>query len=343
MISNAENENQLLSGVRKAAITIVALGDEVASPLIRLLAEEDVEAIGREITKLDMVTAEQTEKVLQEFVDLSMARGYIVTGGVEYAKRLLKNAFGAERARAMIDRLLKSIGSELPNFDSLQKADPQQVAKFMQSEHPQTIALVLSHLNSSSAAGMLMALPPALRADVSRRMANLDQISPDIVRRIATILEQKLRSVGQFSRESYGGVPAVAEMFNRLESNAGLELLEKIEKLDQPLGEAIRNLMFVFDDILLIDTMAMREILSRVDKKTLTVALKGTSEKLRDHFLGNMSERGAQMLREDMEALGPIKIREVEHAQQQIIAIVRALESEGVLSLKGAVGEQYVV
>lgn len=343
MISNAENENQILPGIRKAAITVVVLGDEVASPLLRLLAEEEVEAIGKEITKLDMVTAEQTEKVLQEFVDLSLARGYMVTGGVEYAKRLLNKAFGPDRARAMIDRLLKSLGTELPNFDSLQKADPQQVAKFMQSEHPQTIALVLSHLNPSSGAGMLMALPADLRADVSRRMAHLDQISPDIVRRIAGILEQKLRSIGTFSRESYGGVSAVAEMFNRLESNAGQELLEKIEKLDEPLGEAIRNLMFVFEDILLIDTMGMREILSRIDKKTLTVALKGTSEKLREHFLGNMSERGAQMLREDMEALGPVKIREVEYAQQQVIAAIRTLESEGVLSLKGAVGEQYVV
>jgi len=343
MISNAENENQILSGVRKAAITLVALGDDVASPLIRLLGEEEIEAIGKEITKLDLVTAVQTEKVLQEFVDLSLARGYIMTGGVEFAKRLLINALGPDRARGMIDRLLKSLGTEIPSFESLQKADPQQVAKFMQSEHPQTIALVLSHLNSSSAAGMLMALPAELRADVSRRMANLDQISPEIVRRIAGILEQKLRSVGQFSRESYGGVPAVAEMFNRLESNAGQELLDKVEALDQPLGEAIRNLMFVFEDILLIDAMGMREILSRVDKKTLTVALKGTSEKLREHFLANMSSRGSQMLREDMEALGPIKIREVEHAQQQIIAIIRALESEGVLSLKGAVGEQYVV
>lgn len=343
MISNAENENQILPGVRKAAIALVALGDDVASPLIRLLGEEEIEAIGKEITKLDLVTAVQTEKVLQEFVDLSLARGYIMTGGVEFAKRLLISALGPDRARGMIDRLLKSLGTEIPSFESLQKADPQQVAKFMQSEHPQTIALVLSHLNSSSAAGMLMALPAELRADVSRRMANLDQISPEIVRRIAGILEQKLRSVGQFSRESYGGVSAVAEMFNRLESNAGQELLDKVEALDQPLGEAIRNLMFVFEDILLIDAMGMREILSRVDKKTLTVALKGTSEKLREHFLANMSSRGSQMLREDMEALGPIKIREVEHAQQQIIAIIRALESEGVLSLKGAVGEQYVV
>jgi flagellar motor switch protein FliG len=228
-------------------------------------------------------------------------------------------------------------------FDSLQRADPQQVAKFIQGEHPQTIALVLSHLNSSSAAAMLMALPGEIRADVSRRMAHLDQISPEIVGKIAGILDARLKTLGQFSRESYGGVAAVAEMFNRLESNAGQELLEEVEEKDPDLAEAVRNLMFVFEDMLLIDPIGMREILSRVDKKTLTVALKGTSEKLREHFFSNMSERGASMLREDMEALGPIKIRDVEAAQQQIIAIVRTLESEGAVSLKGAVGEQYVV
>lgn len=188
-----------------------------------------------------------------------------------------------------------------------------------------------------------MALPANIRADVSRRMAHLDQISPAIVGKIAGILDGKLKTLGQFSRESYGGVAAVAEMFNRLESNAGQELIEQIEEQDQELAQAVRNLMFVFEDMLLIDSMGMREILSRVDKKTLTIALKGTSDKLREHFFTNMSERGAAMLKEDMEALGPTKIRDVEAAQQQIITIVRALESEGVLSLKGAVGEQYVV
>ncbi len=342
MISNAET-NEIFSGLRKAAIAIVTLGDEVAAEVFRYLNEEEIQSLGREISKLSRVTPEQAERVLQEFHEMSMAQDYLMSGGVEYAKRVLNSAFGEDRARNIIDRVLKSLGNEIPTFDSLQKADPQQVAKFIQSEHPQTIALVLSHLNSTSAAGMLMALQPEVRGDVARRMANLDQISPEIVRRIASILEQKLKSLGQFSRESYGGVPAVAEMFNRLESNAGQELLGQIEELDDELGEAIRNLMFVFEDMLLIDSMGMREILSRVDKNTLTLALKGTSEKLQEHFFDNMSERGAAMLQEDMEVLGPVKIRDVEAGQQQVIAVVRTLESEGVISLKGAVGEQYVV
>ena len=342
MISNADT-NEIFSGLRKAAIAIVTLGDEVAAEVFRYLNEEEIQSLGREISKLSKVSPEQAEKVLQEFHEMSMAQDYLMSGGVEYAKRVLNSAFGVDRARSIIDRVMKSLGNEIPTFDSLQKADPQQVAKFIQSEHPQTIALVLSHLNSTSAAGMLMALQPEVRGDVARRMANLDQISPEIVRRIATILEQKLKSLGQFSRESYGGVPAVAEMFNRLESNAGQELLGQIEEVDDELGEAIRNLMFVFEDILLIDSMGMREILSRVEKNNLTLALKGTSEKLQEHFYDNMSERGAGMLQEDMEVLGPVKIRDVEAAQQQVIAVVRTLESEGVISLKGAVGEQYVV
>lgn len=343
MISNADTENVLISGLRKAAIAMVILGDDVASQVFPFLPDDDVQVLSREIAKLPDVSAEQAERVLAEIHELQQAARHFSDGGLDYAKRLLNSAYGPDRARGIIDRLVRSIGDEIPTFDALQKADPQQVAKFIQSESPQTIALVLSHLNSSSAAGMLMALPADVRTDVAMRMANLEQISPEIVRRIATILEVKLRSLGQFSRESYGGIPAVAEMFNRMEANSGQELLEQIEAQNTELGDAIRNLMFVFEDLLLVDSMGMREVLSRVDKKSLTVALKGVTDKLRDHFFTNMSERGASMLKEDMEAMGPVKIREVEAAQQEILQVVRQLEGEGVLSLRGAVGEQYVV
>lgn len=343
MISNSENENQVFSGITKAAIALVTLGDATAGEIFPFLSDEEVQTLSRSISELSTISADQAERVLNELHEMELASAHLSAGGLDYAKRVLNSAFGPDRARRIIDRLVRSIGEEIPTFDSLQKADPQQVAKFIQGERPQTIALVLSHLNSGSAAGMLMALPPEVRSDVALRMASLEQISPDIVRRIASILELKLKSLGQFSRESYGGVTAVAEMFNRLESNAGQELLQEIADGDAEVGEAIRNLMFVFEDLLLVDAMGMREVLSRADKKVLTIALKGTSEKLRDHFFDNMSERGAAMLKEDMEALGPVKIREVEAAQQEIIGVVRTLESEGVLSLQGAVGEQYVV
>lgn len=342
MVNSGESEEQI-PGIRKAAVLMVVMGDEFARSVFQNLGEEEVQILSREISKVDNVSGTQAEKVMAEMQEMSAAHNFITSGGVDQAKKMLTAAFGPERAKVLIERLMRSIGSELPSFDALQKADPQQVAKFIQGEHPQTIALVLSHLNSGAAAAMLMALPSDTRSDVAMRMAKLDEISPHIVGQIAGILEQKIQSLGQFSRESYGGVSAVAEMFNRLEANSGQELLEEISERDEEIGTALRNLMFVFEDMLLIDSMGMREILSRVDKKTLTLALKGTSQKLQEHFFGNMSERGAQMVREDMEAMGPVKVRDVEIAQQQAIEVVRGLEAEGVLSLQGAVGEQYVV
>jgi flagellar motor switch protein FliG len=205
------------------------------------------------------------------------------------------------------------------------------------------VALILSHLSASQAAALLVSLPAELRADVALRMASLDQISPEIISKVASIIGQKLKALGEFSRETVGGVRAVSEMFNRLDSSTSKEILEKIDQQNATLAETIRHLMFVFEDLLLIDPGGIKEILSRVDRKLLTIALKGTSDELKKHFMDCMSQRGAEMLNEDMDALGPVKIKEVEAAQQQIIAIVRQLESEGVISLKGAVGEQYVV
>ncbi len=253
------------------------------------------------------------------------------------------NAFGPEHAKKLLDRLVKTLGSEMASFDTLQRADPQQLAKFIHNEHPQTIALVLSHLNASQAAGLLISLPPELRADVALRMASLDQISPEIISKIAAIIGEKLKALGELSRESYGGVRAVSEMFNRLDSGTSKEILEAIEQNDPNLVATIRHLMFVFEDLLLLGRTQSRRCSAKVDRKILTVALKGTSEQLKNHFTEVMSQRGAEMLREDMDALGPVKIKEVEAAQQQIIAVVRQLEAEGTISLKGTVGEQYVV
>lgn len=346
MIRNsAKDETPQLkrSGTKKAAILTVCMGDAVSAEILKELDEEEVASIGREIARLQNITAEDGEQVLEEFYQLAMAQDYVLKGGVDYARKILTKAFGPDSARKILDRLLKQLGADSANFDALQKADPQQLAKFIHNEHPQTIALVLSHLNPSQAAGLLFSLPNDLRADVALRMANLDQISPDIISKIASIIGQKLKALGEMSRESYGGVRAVAEMFNRLDSSCSKDILEKIEGNDPTLAETIRHLMFVFEDLLLIDQNGIKEILGRIDRKILTVALKGTSDQLKDHFLECMSQRGAEMLREDMEALGPIKIKEVEAAQQQIIAVVRQMESEGVISLKGAVGEQYVV
>ena len=248
-----------------------------------------------------------------------------------------------DQGKKIYDRLVKMLGHDVANFDALHKADPQQLAKFIHSEHPQTIALILSHLSPSQAAALLTSLPPGMRSDVALRMANLDQISPEIIAKIARIIGQKISALGEFSRESYGGVRAVSEMFNRLDPASSQEILDHIQSHDANLVETIRQLMFVFEDLQTIDEIAIKEVVNRVDRKLLTVALKGTSDRLRAHFFQGMSLRGAEMLKEDMEAMGPVKIKDVEAAQQQIIALVRQLESDGVINLKGAGAEQYVV
>ena len=345
MIQNLETAaaNASLPGIRKAAILMVILGEQISAEILKQMDEEEVQTIGREVARVVSISNDQAEDILEEFYQMSVAREYVLKGGIDYAKKMLLNAFGPEHAKKMVDRLVKTLGSEHASFDTLQKADPQQLAKFIHNEHPQTIALILSHLNASQAAGLLTSLPTELRADVALRMASLDQISPEIISKIAAIIGQKLKALGELSRESYGGVRAVAEMFNRLDSATSKEILEVIEQNNPSLVETVRHLMFVFEDLLLLSTEAIKEVLAKVDRKILTVALKGTSDQLKNHFLQVMSQRGAEMLKEDMEALGPVKIKEVEAAQQQIIAVVRQLEAEGTISLKGTVGEQYVV
>ena len=342
MIQNVEQAPPL-PGIRKAAILLITLGEQTSAEILKQMDEDEVEAIGREVARVSAITTEQADALLEEFYQMTVAHNYVLKGGIDYARKILVQAFGPEQAKKMLDRLVKALGSEMASFDALQKADPQQVAKFIHNEHPQTIALVLSHLNPSQAAGLLVSLPPEMRSDVALRMANLDQISPEIISKIAGIIGSKLKALGEFSREAYGGVRAVSEMFNRLDSGTSKEVLESMEQTHPTLVETIRHLMFVFEDLLLLGPEAIKEVLGKVDRKVLTVALKGTSDQLKTHFLDQMSQRGAEMLREDMDALGPVKIKEVEAAQQQIIAIVRQLEAEGTISLKGTVGEQYVV
>ncbi len=343
MIRNAEKPTSPMPGVKKAAILMIILGDQTSADILRELDEDEVQLISREMARINSISNEQSEEILDEFYQMTVAKDYVLKGGIDYARKVLMGAFGPERGTVLLDRLMKTLSSDLASFDALQKADPSQLAKFIHNEHPQTIALVLSHLNPSQAAALLVSLPAELRADVALRMANLDQISPEIISKIAGIIGHKLKAIGELSREAYGGVHAVAEMFNRLDSTSSKEILDTIENADPTLVETIRHLMFVFEDLLLIDPTGIKEVLSRVDRKLLTVALKGTSDQLKNHFLQCLSQRGAEMLKEDMEAMGPVKIKEVEASQQQIIAVVRQLESEGVINLKGTVGEQYVV
>ncbi len=331
-----------LGGTRKAAILMVLLGDDASAGVFRHLQEDEVQEVSREISRLGKIEPEVADQVLDEFYRLTIAQTLVARGGAEFAKKLLMKAFGGDASKKLLDRLNISLQSTLVGFDSLQKADPAQLSKFIASEQPQTIALVLAHLNSSQAAALLSSLPAPFRADIVMRMASLEQISPEIIGKITTILEEKLRSLGGFNRESYGGVRVVAELINRMETKSAASILEKIENENPSLAVSIRNLMFVFDDVMIIDDQGMREIIQRIDKKTLTVALKGCSEELKQQFFRNMSSRAVEMLREDMEVLGPVKVKDVEAAQQQIVAVVRKLEEDGIINLKGGGGDEYV-
>ncbi len=339
MTGSGENATKI-SGSQKAAILLVTLGERLGGEILKQLSEEEVKSVSKAIARLEKVTPAQTESVLEEFCESALGSGG--RGGFDYAKRMLANAFGPEGARRLAESLPKGGGRGNKNIESLQKADPALLSRFIEGEHPQTIALVLSHLSAAQAAALITSLPPALRSDVVVRIAELDRVSNDVVARISVVIGEKLKSIGEVKTEPHGGPRSVAEILNRMDAAVSEEILTNMQE-QQALVDAIRHYMFVFEDLLLIDSTAMKEVVAKIDRKLLTIALKGTSDQLKNHFLQCMSQRGAEMLREDMEAAGPVRIRDVEQAQQQILAVVQQLESEGVLSLKGGGGDQYVV
>ena len=331
-----------IPGARKAAVLTLLLGDEQSAALFKHLREDEIERITREVAALGSVDGSVSEKVLEEFHLMSTAATYVTRGGVEYAKTLLLKSLGPDTARRILDRVIRSF-EFTAGFSALEKADPQQLSKFILGEHPQTIALILAHLNASNAAQLVTLLPDDMRADVLTRMANLEEISPDVIRSISAVIDQRLKTLGGPQRESYGGVRAVAELFNRLDRNVSQPVLETIEHQTPELAVSIRNLMFVFDDLVNVEDNGLREIIQRADKKVLTIALKGATEEIRKRFFANMSKRASDMLKEEMDVLGAIRLREVEKAQQEVVAIARKLEEEGVIITGAAAGETYVV
>jgi flagellar motor switch protein FliG len=266
-----------------------------------------------------------------------------MSGGLARARRILAAAFGQEVARKMIERLpLKSRKSPV-DFSSLEDAEPERLVNFLATEHPQTIALVLAHLKAEKASRVLQLLPEDLRADVTLRLACLDSTSPEVVGRIAKVLDQKIKALGKRRAKAAGGVRAVADVLNHTEPALAELILGQIEQRDEKTAKKVRDMLFVFENLLAVDAKGLKELVAKVDRKVMTTALKGTSEELQSHIFATMSKRGAEMMREDMEALGPVKIREVETAQAQVIEIARGLEKEGLLSLSGSESEEYVV
>ncbi len=338
-------QQERASGAVKSAILLLSLGYEQCADLLKLLSDEQVRQISEAIAALGDVSVEQTEAVLEEFVRSSGHGAGNMSGGLARARRILAAAFGQEVARKMVERLPKKPGVSggQADFSSLEETEPGRLANFLGSEHPQTIALVLAHLKAEQSCKVLEVLSEELRVDVTMRLASLDGTSPEVVGRIAQVLDQKVKALGRRSRKAAGGIRAVADLLNRVEPTVAEVILAQIEQRDEKTGKQIRDLLFVFEDLISLDSKGLKELIGKIDRKVLTVAIKGVSEELQAHIFATMSKRGAEMMREDMEALGPVKIREVDGAQRQIIDIARGLEKDGVLSLSGSDAEEYVV
>jgi flagellar motor switch protein FliG len=336
------NIQTTMSGLRKAAIVALMIGEDASASIFKHLSEDEIETLLSEMAALGRISSKMGEQVLEEFHQTAVAAEHVARGDIEFAKRVLVKSFGPDTARRMIERVMRAFQSNA-GFASLERADPQQLSKFILGEHPQTIALILAHLQPANAAQLATLLPEELRVEVLTRMASLEDISPDVVSRISSVIEVRLKALGGPSREQHGGVRAVAELFNRLERTVSTPVLEAIEEARPELAVSIRNLMFVFDDLLHVDDNGMREIIQRADKKGLTIALKGASDEIRQRFFINMSKRAGEMLKEEMEVLGAVRLRDVEKAQQEVVAIARKLEEEGLISTGAAAGEAYVV
>ncbi|HEY7209235.1 MAG TPA: flagellar motor switch protein FliG [Bryobacteraceae bacterium] len=331
-----------LSGLQKAAVVLVTLGPLESAKVLKHIPEDDADQLARTIARLERIPPDSVEEVLRNFVLESNSQHLYIQGGFEYTEKMLTEAYGSATAKKLLERLVKSLGKTGFEFDQFRKTDPQQLAKLIQDEHPQTIALILSHLEPAQAAALLNSLPAEVRTDVAIRMAELDQISPDVVRNIATVIQTKLRNLGELSHEVCGGVRAVANILNRLDPNTCTSLMESIEQARQPLFENIRRFMFIFRDLENLDGKALTALISRVPRATLILALKGADESLRAKFLATQSQRGAAMMTEELTSLGPVRLREVDAAQQEIITLAREMESEGVISLKGSSDDEYI-
>ncbi len=331
-----------MSGPQKAAIMLMSIDEESSAAFVKQLQEPEIERLAREIANLGSVSAEMGEAVLLEAQELVTGGYNPPVGGVEGARRLLGRAVGNDQSRRILDRVKQSFPI-FGGFAGLQKVNPQQLSKFILGEHPQTVALILAHLNPSSASLLLTQLPDDMRADVLMRMASMEDIPPDVIDRVSGFIDQRIKSLGGAKQETRGGLRSVADLFNRLDRGVSRPTLELIESSSPDMAVAIRNLMFVFDDLVHVEDNGVREIVNRADRKTLVVALKGASEDVRQRFFQNMAKRAADLLREEMEVLGAVRLREVEKAQHDIVGIARKMEEEGAITLGGAAGEPYVV
>jgi flagellar motor switch protein FliG len=329
-----------LSGTRKAAILLVAVGEELAKEILRDLPETDVQRLTEELADLRGVSPEMSAEVLEEFWQLLETQHFMIHGGLDYASRLLTDTFGKERAEDLLQLVKRSQEASQGNLAKLQRTDPQQLGKLLDAEHPQTIALVLAHLDPKRASQVLDNLSEDHKVLSVQRLAEMRQFSPEMAQKVAHILHRRLESVGDTARKSYSGFKAVADLLNRLNAEEAKKILETIEEGQPELALSIRNLMFTFEDLVTVPPASIREIVSGVDKRQLALALRGAKDELRAQIFKAMSSRAVEMLKEDMEVLGPVRSREVAQAQQEILNLARRLEAEGKVVLKLEGGDE---
>ena len=330
-----------LTGIQKAAVLLISLGPELSSTVFKHLKEEEIEDLTLEIANTRSISPQVKEDVINEFYEICLAQQYIDEGGIKYAKELLEKALGAEKALDVIGKLTASL--QVKPFEFVRKTDATQLLSFIQDEHPQTIALILSYLSPTQSALIISALPQENQAEVARRIAQMDRTSPDVIQEVERVLESKLANLVNQDYTQIGGVDQVVEILNSTDRGTEKHIMEILEIEDPELADEIRKKMFVFEDILLLDNKAIQRVLRDVDNNDLELALKGTNEEVQNTIFANLSKRLAEMIKEDMEFMGPVRMKDVEEAQQKIVNIIRKLEDSGEIIISRGGGDEVIV
>lgn len=337
----AKKDQKELTGKQKAAILLISLGPDVSASIYKHLSEEEIEKLTLEISGVKKVDSNAKEEVVEEFHNIALAQDYITQGGIGYAKTVLEKALGADQAAVIINRLTSSL--QVRPFDFARKADPAQILNFIQNEHPQTIALILSYLDSTQAGQILSELPQEMQADVARRIAVMDSTSPEIINEVEQILERKLSSTVTQDYTQTGGVEAVVEVLNGVDRSTERTILDALEIQDPELAEEIKKRMFVFEDIVTLDNRAIQRVIRDCENEDLMLSLKVSSDEVKDIVFKNMSTRMAENFRDEMEYMGPVRLRDVEEAQSRIVAIIRRLEEAGEIVVARGGGDDIIV
>ena len=329
------------TGIQKAAILLIALGPEKSANIFKHLKEDEIEELTLEIANTRSVSPQTKEDVLEEFYQVCLAQQYIAEGGIGYAKELLDKALGEDKAQEVISKLTASL--QVRPFEFVRKTDPSQILNFIQDEHPQTIAMILSYLSAAQASMILGALSPEKQADVAKRIAMMDRTSPDVIKEVESVLERKLASLANQDYTIVGGVDAIVDILNTVDRGTEKNIMENLDIEEPELADEIRHKMFVFEDILTLDNRSIQRVLREVDNNELAIALKAANEDVQNIIFENLSSRLATMIREDMEFMGPVRMKDVEDAQQRIVNIIRKLEDSGDIVISRGGGDEIIV